>query len=258
MRAPRTRPVRSSMILHTPGSSAAATAVAYFVGELKKGSYVYYHCTGNRGKCPERYTRQEVLTDEFAKILNDLVIPQPILDWLGEAVLTTDRIQQTAGAQTLKKLRAQYDQIEARIEAMYLDKLHGRIGQEFFDKHSSTWRRDQDELLRKVQDIQKATPAPVDQAYDMLNLTSRASELFLGQPAAEQRRLLQVIVENASWQNGTLRTTLFEPFEILRHSNRESYRKENENGGSGRDLEIWLPGMDSNHDSRLQRPLSYH
>ena len=21
---------------------------------------------------------------------------------------------------------------------------------------------------------------------------------------------------------------------------------------------IWLPGMDSNHDSRLQRPLSYH
>jgi len=213
-----------------------------FVGELKKGSYVYYHCTGNRGKCPERYTRQEVLTDEFAKILNDLVIPQPILDWLGEAVLTTDRIQQTAGAQTLKKLRAQYDQIEARIEAMYLDKLHGRIGQEFFDKHSSTWRRDQDELLRKVQDIQEATPAPVDQAYDMLNLTSRASELFLGQPAAEQRRLLQVIVENASWQNGTLRTTLFEPFEILRHSNRESYRKENENGGSGRDLEIWLLG----------------
>jgi hypothetical protein len=22
--------------------------------------------------------------------------------------------------------------------------------------------------------------------------------------------------------------------------------------------ENWLPGMDSNHDSRLQRPLSYH
>ena len=23
-------------------------------------------------------------------------------------------------------------------------------------------------------------------------------------------------------------------------------------------LWMWLPGMDSNHDSRLQRPLSYH
>ena len=34
----------------------------FLVGELKKGQYVYYHCTGNRGKCPEPYTRQEVLT----------------------------------------------------------------------------------------------------------------------------------------------------------------------------------------------------
>lgn len=24
------------------------------------------------------------------------------------------------------------------------------------------------------------------------------------------------------------------------------------------EFEEWLPGMDSNHDSRLQRPLSYH
>src|ERR1051326_6250325 len=36
------------------------------VGELKKGPYVYYHCTGNRGKCPERYTREETLSSQFA------------------------------------------------------------------------------------------------------------------------------------------------------------------------------------------------
>jgi site-specific DNA recombinase len=46
------------------------------VGEIKKGRYVYYHCTGNRGKCTEPYTRQEVLTREFANVLQELVIPQ--------------------------------------------------------------------------------------------------------------------------------------------------------------------------------------
>ena len=139
-----------------------------------------------------------------------------------------------------------------------MDKLDGRITQEFFDKQSATLRSEQDGLQRKIQDVQKATPAPVDQAVDMLRLTSRASELFLQQPAAEQLRLLQVVVEKAAWQDGALRTSLFEPFEILRHSNQESYRREKENVGSGCDLTIWLPGMDSNHDSRLQRPLSYH
>jgi magnesium chelatase subunit ChlI-like protein/recombinase-like zinc beta ribbon protein len=217
-----------------------------FVGELKKRKYVYYHCTGNRGKCPEPYTRQEVLTREFAGILRESVIPQPILEWLGDAVLTSDRTEQAAHAQAIKKLQVPYDQIKTRIETMYLDKLDGRITQELFDKHSATFRRDQDRLLLKIQDLQKATPLPIDQAVDMLRLTSRASELFLQQPAAEQRRLLRVVVEKAAWQDSALRTTLFEPFEILRHSNQESYRKEKANGGSGRDMEIWLPRSDSN------------
>jgi hypothetical protein len=134
-----------------------------------------------------------------------------------------------------------HDQIQLRIETMYLDKLDGRITQEFFDKQSAAWRSEQDGLQRKIQDVHKGTPAPVDQAVDMLRLTSGASELFLQQPAVKQRRLLQVVVEKAAWQDGALRTTLFEPFEILRHSNQESSRKEKKNGGSGRDLEIWLP-----------------
>ena len=155
-------------------------------------------------------------------------------------MLTSDRTAQAARAQIIGRLQARHDQIEARIETMYMDKLDGRITQEFFDKQSATWRREQDGLQRKIQKIQKAAPAPIDQAVDMLRLTSRANELFLQQPAAEQRRLLQVVVEKAAWQDGALLTTLFEPFQILRHSNQESYRKEEENGGSGRDLGIWL------------------
>jgi site-specific DNA recombinase len=210
------------------------------VGELKKGKYVYYHCTGNRGKCTEPYTRQEVLAREFATILQELVIPQPILEWLGDAVLSSDRTEQAARGEMIRKLQARYGQIEARIGTMHTDKLDGRISQEFFDIQSATWRREQDDLLRKIQNIEKATPAPIEQAVDMLRLTSRASELFSQQSAAEQRRLLQVVIEKAEWQDRSLRTTLFEPFEILRHSNQESYRKEKENAGSGRDLEIWL------------------
>jgi site-specific DNA recombinase len=228
------------------------------VGELKKGKYVYYHCTGNRGRCPEPYTRQELLACEFSNILQQIVIPQTILEWLAGAVLTSDRTEQAAREQTIKRLQGDYQRINTRIETMYVDKLDGRITGEFYDHHYAAWRDEQNALLRRIQDIQKATPAPVDQAINLMQLTSRGCELFTQQSAVEQRRLLQVVVERAAWQDGALRTTLFEPFEILRHSNQESHRKEKEIVGSGQDLEIWLPGMDSNHDSRLQRPLSYH
>ena len=56
------------------------------VAELKKGRYVYYHCTGHRGKCPEPYTRQEALIDEFAGVLGELVVPREVLDWLAQEV----------------------------------------------------------------------------------------------------------------------------------------------------------------------------
>jgi site-specific DNA recombinase len=219
-----------------------------FVGELKKRKYIYYHCTGNRGKCPEPYTRQEVLSGQFANVLRELIIPPAILEWLGDAVLDSDRSEQSARAESIKRLKARSNQIEARIETMYMDKLDGRISQELFDRQAASMRGEQECLVHKIQGIEKATLGPVDQAIDMLRLTSRAGELFLQQPAIEQRRLLQTVVERASWKDGTLQTALFEPFEILRHSNYESYRKEKETVGSSRDLQIWLPGMASNHE----------
>ncbi len=96
----------------------------------------------------------------------------------------------------------------------------------------------------RIQGIEKATPAPIEHAIDVLRLTSRAGELFLRQPADEQRRLLQTVVEKASWKDGGLQTSLFEPFENLRYSNQESYGKEKEKVGSGREKGIWLPTLD--------------
>jgi site-specific DNA recombinase len=212
----------------------------FLVGELKKGQYLYYHCTGNRGKCPEPYTRQEVLTSEFASILGELVIPAPTLEWLGDSVLESDRTEQAARERTIQRLETAYDRLKARIETMYLDKLDGRISGEFFDQRSADWRREQDGLLGKIQEIRKAAPAPIEQAIDTLRLTSQACQMFQQQPATEQRRLLQMLIQRAAWKDGELHTKLFEPFEILRHSNQESNRKEKELGGTGRDFGIWL------------------
>jgi recombinase-like zinc beta ribbon protein len=48
------------------------------VGEIKKGRYAYYHCTGYKctgykGKCPEPYTREEVLEKAFAGLLKESI-----------------------------------------------------------------------------------------------------------------------------------------------------------------------------------------
>ena len=111
--------------------------------------------------------------------------------------------------------------------------------------------------MGKIQEAQKATPAPVDQAIDTLQLTSQACQLFMQQSAEEQRRLLRGLIKDAAWQDGTLRTALFEPFEILQHSNQESYRKEKEIAGSGQDFGNWLPFV-GNYRTFLNMPGADH
>src|SRR5262249_17756198 len=38
------------------------------VGEIKKRRYVYYHCTGYKGKCDEPYVREEVIAERFSDV----------------------------------------------------------------------------------------------------------------------------------------------------------------------------------------------
>ncbi len=42
------------------------------VAQMAKGKYIYYRCSGFRGKCPERFLRQEALEDRFLDLLRKL------------------------------------------------------------------------------------------------------------------------------------------------------------------------------------------
>ena len=52
------------------------------VGEVKKKRYIYYHCTGYKGKCDERYVREETLEEKFAALLGQLTFDDEVLDWI--------------------------------------------------------------------------------------------------------------------------------------------------------------------------------
>ena len=228
------------------------------VVEIKKGRYVYYHCTGHHGKCPERYTREELLAEQFACNLRELIVLAEVTGWLQATYVESDLTERAARERVIKQHQAQSDRLEARIETLYADRLDGRISASFYDAKAGEFRAQQQALLRKIEQICSNAPAPVQSALNLMQLTGKAATLFHQQSGHERRRLLRTLVKNASWQAGELRLQFEEPFEILRSSNRASSRKEMQNGMATGQNEIWLPDMDSNHDSRLQRPLSYH
>ncbi|WP_453965175.1 zinc ribbon domain-containing protein [Bradyrhizobium elkanii] len=53
-----------------------------FVGELHKGRYIYYHCTGYKGKCSESYVRTEVIAAKFPELMGRPHFSEKVHQWI--------------------------------------------------------------------------------------------------------------------------------------------------------------------------------
>ena len=145
------------------GLIACAKCGCSVVGEIKKQKYIYYHCTGYVDKCRgepascrRKYVREEVLEQHFTALLGQLRFDDEVLEWVGESLHASHTDERREHEEAIKRLRAEYNRLQARIDAMYIDKLDGRIGGDFFDKMAGQWRDEQTCPSYKFRPAQKS------------------------------------------------------------------------------------------------------
>ena len=196
-------------------------------------------------KCPERYTREENLTNCFAGRLRELVIGPEILAWLQDELVTSYLTEQAARDQALRRYQAELERLQRRLDILYDDRLDGRIDGGRYDQKAAEIQEDQQRIRAKVSECRGTLP-PARAAVNLLALTSKSADLFVEQSGAEQRKLLRVVLGEAIWQAGELRMSFQPPFEQLRLSNSTSTRNHTPNMGGGGVSDNWRRGGDSN------------
>jgi site-specific DNA recombinase len=216
------------------------------VGEIKKRKYIYYHCTGYRGKCLEPYTREEVFENQFNDLLGQLKLDEEVLEWISEALRQSQRDERHCHAAAIARLQVQYDNIQSRIEAMYLDRLDGRIDTAFFDRKASEWRNDQNRLMKEMQEHRESDKTYMFEGVKLLEIAGKACELFSMQPAREKRRLLNFLLSNCTWKGGKLNAVFRQPFDLLSDTIRVQRDQTPVKYLESTGFENWLPWLDSN------------
>jgi site-specific DNA recombinase len=212
------------------------------VGEIKKKRYVYYHCTGYKGRCDEPYVREEVIEQQFGDLLGRLKFDDEVLDWVREALDASHADERREHEEAIKRLRAEYDRLQNRIHAMYVDKLDRKVDGVFFERMSGEWRGEQDRCQREIEQHQTADQSYLEEGGRILELARNAQRLFEKQEPREKRRLLSFLVSNSSWKGGELTIVLRQPFDLLA---KIAAITNQETRDGRRDLtksEIWLPG----------------
>jgi DNA invertase Pin-like site-specific DNA recombinase len=185
------------------------------VGEIKKARYVYYHCTGYKGKCPEPYTREEVLEKKFTDLLKGISFSEEVLTWVTAALRESHKDQKQFHEEAIAKLQREHRRLQDRIDSMYMDKVDGRIDNEFFDGKAAEFRSEQSRIMRDIEMHQVANRSYIEEGIKLLELAHKAQALFESQPAMEKRKLLDCVLSSCRWKDGKLEADYRKPFDML-------------------------------------------
>jgi site-specific DNA recombinase len=159
----------------------------------------------------ERYTREEFLEEQFAAPLKGLVLDDEIMGWVTEALRQSHSDAKQHHDAAIARLHAEYNRLQSRVDAMYVDKLDRRIEAAFFDRKASEWRSEQDRLLQSIEEHEAANQTYLEVGVRLLELVQRAHRQFQKQEPREKRRLLNFLLSNCSWKGGELTAVFRQP-----------------------------------------------
>jgi site-specific DNA recombinase len=105
--------------------------------------------------------------------------------WVAEALRESHQDERRHQDEAISRLQAEHARLQNRLDAMYVDKLDGRVDAAFFDQKATGWRSDQRSLLREIENHQGDNESYLEDGVKLLELEKRAHILFKKQTPAK-------------------------------------------------------------------------
>jgi len=186
--------------------------------ELKKGKYIYYHCTGKRGgNCKKDYIRQEDIEKVFAALIDKIAhsIPDDLFEEIKQVIKDMQRTKADYEEITQESILKQINTLKKRIDSLYADKLDGIITQEFWEEKHNKWQQEKDLLYAKLQSISKTSDRFYEGSNLLLKFVKDAPQLYSRSCPDKKRAILNLIGSNFVYKDKKLSVELSSVFNYL-------------------------------------------
>jgi DNA invertase Pin-like site-specific DNA recombinase len=186
--------------------------------ELKKGQYIYYHCTGKRGgNCKKDYIREEKFDKLIMELLEKIAhaIPEDIYPKAVQAVKDMHSMNREYSSNSYEQIAKKLSTIEKRIDALYEDKIDGRISLEFWEEKNKAWQKEKNKLSIQLQSISKSNDTLRECSNLLLNVIKDLPQLYLQGNKVEKKQILNLIGSNFTYKDKELSIVLNSVFDYL-------------------------------------------
>jgi site-specific DNA recombinase len=183
--------------------------------EIQKKRYTYYRCTGFRGKCELPYFREEEIASRLGKVLQDIHIPDEVLKQLETSLLTDKGSEEAIRKREGERLKQRLSTVRHRLDQAYLDKLDGKISEEFWTRKSAEWMAEEQQVLLAIAGLAQANPDRIIDAVRIFELANKAHYLYVSQPAPEKAKLLKMVLSNCAVDAVSVYPSYKKPFDLI-------------------------------------------
>ena len=235
------KPKSSSRDFAFKGLLTCAHCGCGITAELKKGKYVYYHCTNGKGRCQQPYVREEKLAEAFAEVVGRISLDPSQAQEIQIALKDSFETEKDFREKEIAKLKREHAKLQKRLEQTYLDKIEGRITTEFWKSTHDRWVDEQNIVLNRIDELSRANRNYYEQGVEFLELAQSAYSSYIDKSIEEKARLLKTLLSNCSMEGVNLYPTYKKPFDLL---------------VEGASNDIKLGDRDSNPDYTVQSRMS--
>jgi site-specific DNA recombinase len=195
--------------------------------ERKKGKYTYYRCTAFHGRCGNAYIREERLAQLLGGAVDQIQLPERVAKAITVRLHASQAELEQARRRSSTRLLERQRALQAKIDRGYDGYVDGRISDALWGRKSAEWEAELATVTAELSALEQPATSFVATGETILELVKRAGILYKTQDPAEQRRVLDSVLSNCTFDRGSVYPTYRKPFDLFaRASETGEWRRE--------------------------------
>ncbi|MCD8378386.1 MAG: recombinase family protein [Candidatus Gastranaerophilales bacterium] len=215
------------------GLMTCAKCGCSITAEIKKGKYIYYHCTGGKGTCEQKkiYINEADLIPQFEEAVKAVSLAQKHIDYIKQGLKESLADKKEFSEQMRTNLESEANRIRHRIDKITNEYYDDLVDAKLYNEKRIAWNKDLDEIMIKLEALHHAEQKYYEEGVRIIETLKHAYILYKQQSPIEQRKLLNYLLSNCKLEGKKVSYDYNLPF--LYFVNFDSCRKK-------------YPGCDSN------------
>ena len=206
----------------------------YLVGELKKGKYIYYHCTGNKGgNCKSKsYVRQEKVEQKVFEIFDQLRLSDATIELAKTCFINELKNQNQNVEERIIHLDSEIQKNKDRLDKLFNLYLDGKVDENLYDKKRTDIEKSLDDLILLRGACTKTSVELIKYSENLFELLKMSATIYSRLNNAKKRELLKMLCSNFYYDGENVVITIkkaFEPIVQIANLEKMGVKRQNSN-----------------------------